>query len=114
VEPKPATLFHRDLTLVGLPVACPRQPCPSQYIGGIKLGCSFEMLCSHVHIFVGTSLKEVVPLQVGIEGYRIHWVRSCHVFVLLRSQTHPNLPGYSAGYLVFNIKSVFRCIVVIL
>jgi len=52
-------------------VACPGQPEPSQSIGRIKLGRPFVIPFSYIRIFGGVPLKEVVPLQVGIERFQI-------------------------------------------
>jgi hypothetical protein len=50
----------------------------------------FVILCSHVRIFVCVPFKVVVPLHVGIKGFRINWVRLGQFCLLLRSQTHPD------------------------
>src|SRR5712671_5764132 len=108
------TRLSGNKAYVALPVAYPRQPGPSQSIGGIKLSRPFVILCCHFRIFVGVPLKEVVPLQVGIEGIRIDWARSCQVCLLLRTKTQPDLARNSLGYIVLDIEDVFRQIVVVL
>src|SRR5579859_227391 len=70
---KPVTFFNGNNTYVGLPVAYARQPDPSRRVGGIKLNCSFIIPRSHVRIFFSVPLKEVVSLQVGVEGFPINW-----------------------------------------
>src|SRR5260370_18134044 len=108
------TLLSGNKVYAGLPLAYPRQPDPSQSIGGTKLGRPFIVLRRHIRIFIGVLLKEVVPLHVGIKGFWINWVRLSQLCLLFRSQTHPDFVRNRLGYFIFDVKNVLRRIVVIL
>src|SRR6266566_7309535 len=88
----PVTLLSRNTTCHGLPLAYPRQSDPRQRIGGIKLRRPFVVLRRQVRIFVAVPLKEVVPLQVSIEGFRIDWLRPSQLRLLSRGQAHFDFP----------------------
>ena len=63
---------------------------------------AFVVFCRHTSIFVGVPLKEVVALQIGVEGFRIDWARLPELGLLLRCQTDPNFARKGLGYIVLD------------